>query len=202
MWEIMQVCLEWVLIICLSSSTSRQEVVQAEMLPYLTATNPYYFPVVIIPVLVLCRRLSTEVSKSVLPVTLPFSYRRSNTSSTNNTLTRYLPEEEVYLAHNYRNLHSFFGLHICWSRWSDSSGFTHAHVHANFNSHTTSSPLPLVPHTTYSHFIISIHKEGIFTVFAAFLPLLLSLYFHKTMRMWWGHHQHCVPWIITHQFKL
>jgi len=50
--------------------------VHAEMLPYTTATNPYYFPVVIVPVLVLCLRLSTKVSKSMqgqLPVTLKFS---------------------------------------------------------------------------------------------------------------------------------
>jgi len=33
---------------------SQQEDVQAEMLPYTKATNPYYFPVVIVPVFVLC----------------------------------------------------------------------------------------------------------------------------------------------------
>jgi len=42
--------------------------VQAEMLPYMTTTNAYYFPV-----LDLYLRLSTEVGKSALPVTLPFS---------------------------------------------------------------------------------------------------------------------------------
>jgi len=56
-----------------SNLTSRQGVLQAEMLPYKSTTNPYYFPVVIVPVLVLCLRLSTEVGKSVLPETLPFS---------------------------------------------------------------------------------------------------------------------------------
>ena len=40
--------------ICAASLTSRQEVVQAGMLLYKTATNPCCFPVVIVPVLVLC----------------------------------------------------------------------------------------------------------------------------------------------------
>jgi len=57
----------------LSTLTSQHEVVQAEMLPYTIATNPYYFPMVIEPVLVLCLRLSPEVTKSTLPVTLPFN---------------------------------------------------------------------------------------------------------------------------------
>ena len=48
------------------------EVVLAEMLLY-TATTPYYIPVVIAPVLVQCLSLSTKVSKSALPVTLPFN---------------------------------------------------------------------------------------------------------------------------------
>jgi len=56
----------------LSSLTSGQ-VVQAEMLLYMTATSPYYFSVVIATSTVLCLRLSTKVSKSALPVTLPFS---------------------------------------------------------------------------------------------------------------------------------
>lgn len=43
---------------------SQQEVVQAKMLPHMTATNPYYFPVMIVPVLFL--RLSTKASKSML----------------------------------------------------------------------------------------------------------------------------------------
>jgi len=43
----------------LSSLTSQHEVVQAKMLPYMIATNPYYFPMVIELVLVLCLRLST-----------------------------------------------------------------------------------------------------------------------------------------------
>ena len=42
--------------------------IQGEMLPYTMATNPYYFLVVIVPVLVLC------LSRSTLPVTLPFIY--------------------------------------------------------------------------------------------------------------------------------
>ena len=55
----------------LSSLTSQQEVGKAEMLPPTTATNPYYLPVVIVPVLVLCLRLSIKVCKSMLPVSLP-----------------------------------------------------------------------------------------------------------------------------------
>jgi len=46
-------------------------VVQAEMLLYTIATN---FPVVIVLV-VLCLRLSTEVGKSTLPATLHFQWR-------------------------------------------------------------------------------------------------------------------------------
>lgn len=41
-----------------------------EALPNMTTTNPYYFPVVIVPLL--CLGLSTKVGKPVLPVTLPF----------------------------------------------------------------------------------------------------------------------------------
>jgi len=40
------------------------------MLPYMTTTNPYCFPVVTVPVLVLGLRLSIKVSKSALPVTV------------------------------------------------------------------------------------------------------------------------------------
>jgi len=47
--------------------------VQAEMLLHTTATNPYYFPVVIVPVLVLCLRFNRG-RQCVLPVTFPFSY--------------------------------------------------------------------------------------------------------------------------------
>ena len=62
----------------LSTVASRQEDVQAEMLPYTMATNPYYFPVVIVPVFVLCLRLSTSPH---LPVTLPFKYHTRLSSS-------------------------------------------------------------------------------------------------------------------------
>jgi len=48
------------LIIGLSGLTSWQKVVQAEMLPYTTATNPNYFPGVVVPVLVQCLRLATS----------------------------------------------------------------------------------------------------------------------------------------------
>jgi len=57
----------------LSSLTSQLEDGRAEMLPYMSATKPYSFPVVIVSVLVRYLRLSTEVSKSALPVTLPFT---------------------------------------------------------------------------------------------------------------------------------
>ena len=49
-------------IIGLSSLTSWQEVVQAEMLPYMTSTNRYYFPAVIVPVLVLCLHQSRSAN--------------------------------------------------------------------------------------------------------------------------------------------
>jgi len=59
--------------------TSQQEVVQAEMLPYMTATSPYYFPLV----LVLCLRLSSKVSKSTLPrsvnIDITLGYPAANT---------------------------------------------------------------------------------------------------------------------------
>jgi len=41
-----------------------------EALSNMTTTNPYYFPVVIVPLLYL--GLSTKVGKPVLPMTLPF----------------------------------------------------------------------------------------------------------------------------------
>jgi len=40
--------------------------VEAEMLLYMTTTNLYYFPVVTVPVMVLC----LTINKSTLPVTL------------------------------------------------------------------------------------------------------------------------------------
>ena len=73
-------CDEWssvrnhgLLNIGLSILTSWQEIVQAEMLPYMTVTNPHYFLVVIGTSTVLCLRLSSKVSKSTQPVTLSFS---------------------------------------------------------------------------------------------------------------------------------
>jgi len=60
--------------------------VQAEMLLYMTATSPYYFPVVVAPVLVLCLEFNRG-QQCVLPVTFPFSniditlaYPAANTS--------------------------------------------------------------------------------------------------------------------------
>ena len=53
-------------IIGLSSLRSQLEDVQAEPLPFTRC----FFPVAIVPVLVLCLRLATKVSKSALPVTL------------------------------------------------------------------------------------------------------------------------------------
>ena len=45
------------------------------MLPYMTATKPYYYPVVIVPMLIgAVSQTINKVSKSALPVTLPFRY--------------------------------------------------------------------------------------------------------------------------------
>jgi len=69
------------LITGLPSLRSQQGVVQEETLPYTTTTNPYYFPLVIVPVLHVCLRLYTKVGKSTLPVTLPFRYHTRLPSS-------------------------------------------------------------------------------------------------------------------------
>jgi len=53
--------------------TSQLEDVQAEMLPYTMATKPYSFLWWLYHYWC-CLRLSNKVSKSALPVTLPFSY--------------------------------------------------------------------------------------------------------------------------------
>jgi len=46
---------------------SQLAVVEAEMLPCMTSVNPYYFPAMIVPVLVLYPILSTEISTYALP---------------------------------------------------------------------------------------------------------------------------------------
>ena len=65
----------------------------------------------------------------------------------------------------------FLGLYFCWSGSSSSPSFTHAFIHTNFTSYTTSSPLSF--HMTHSHFIISTSNclEAISTAFANFLFL-------------------------------
>ena len=65
---------------------------QAEMLPYMTSTNPYYFPAVIVPVLVL--RLYQPRSASPCSQWHPV-YK--------DTFTCYLPRLEVHSTRNYHN---------------------------------------------------------------------------------------------------
>jgi len=60
------------------------EDVQEEMLYhiYMTATKPYYFPVVIVPMLIgAVSQTINKVSKPALPVTLPFRYHTKLSSS-------------------------------------------------------------------------------------------------------------------------
>jgi len=69
------------------------------------------------------------------------------------------------------NFHSFFeGLHICCSMHVigviRQSGFTHALIHANFTSHTTSSPLSV-------HMAFSLHHPGMPS--PSYLPTFSSL---------------------------
>jgi len=47
---------------------------QEGMLPYMIATNQYNFPVLVVPVLVLCLRLSTKVNTSTLPVPVQLTH--------------------------------------------------------------------------------------------------------------------------------
>ena len=128
------------------------------MLPYTMATNPYYFPVVITLVLVLCLRLSTEVSKSMLPViiqqlTLVVLKSRWHT----------IFQDRKCIQHAITVFgHSSFGWHFCWSGWSGSSGspaFTHALIHTNFTSHTTTSPFPSPP-THNSPSLLHLYIQG------------------------------------------
>ena len=87
-------------------------------IPCMMATDSYYFPVVIIAVLVLCLRLSTKVSKSTLPHSdITLSCPAGYTNSTKDTLTCYLPKPEVHSICNEHNC-PLFVLHFCWSRWS------------------------------------------------------------------------------------
>ena len=79
------------------------------------ATNSYYLPVVIVPVLVLCLSLSTKVSRSALPhsdITLSCPAGYTNTGSTKDTLTCYLTKPEVHSICNDHNC-PLFVLHFC-----------------------------------------------------------------------------------------
>ena len=91
----------------LSSLTSWQEVVQAEMLPYMTSTNPYYFPAVIVPVLVLCLYQPRSTARTASDIPFTPGYSAAYTGSTKDTLTHSLPRPEVHSTCNYYNC-SFF----------------------------------------------------------------------------------------------
>jgi len=156
-------------IVDLSSLTSWQEVVLADMLLYTTATNPYYFPVVILPVLVLCLRLVHAVSDT------PIQHH--------NTLTCSLPVQEVHSTCNHHNCWSFlFSLHF--ADLGDQGYpavqllYTHILIHASFTIHTTSSPLPSDPPTQNSLSLLLCiqggHLHSICQLSHLFLGLLLN----------------------------
>jgi len=107
-------------------STSRQEIVQAEMPPYMTATNPFllscdnmykYWCCVsdyqLRSASAYCQRHSYSVN-----VDITLGYPAANTSSTKGTLTHYLRRPEVHSTHNYHNCSFFVWLHFCWSGWA------------------------------------------------------------------------------------
>jgi len=159
--------------------------------------------VVIVPVLVLCLRISTKVSKSLLPVTLPLSqhqyhtlgYPAANTSTTIDT--HYFLRPEV---HSRPEVLSLFAFHFCWSGWSGSSSspaFTCALIHANITSHTTSTSLLSPP----THNSLSLHnlciQEGHLHSTCQLSHLFLCLLLVNSNEKWWRHHQHCISGIIT-----
>jgi len=91
--------------------------------------------------------------------------------------------------------HSYFGKLLIRVIWQ--SCFTYALIHANFISHTTSSPFPSPPtHDSLSLHNLTVSKEAISIVFAMPSHLFLSLLILKKRK--WRHHQHKISWIITH----
>ena len=84
----------------------------------------------------------------------------------------------------------FFGFYFCWSGWLGSFGspaFTHVLIHANFSSHTASSPLPSPP--TVAHDSLSLHHlciQGghLYHFFHLFLSLFLLNSNEKVVEAW------------------
>ena len=109
-----------------------------------------------------CLRPSTKVSKSMLPVTLPFRYH-----------TRFPVQDWKFIQHAITIIAYSFLACIFVIR---QSGFYTCLIHATFSSHTTSSP-SISSHMTYSHIIISVSKEAIPTVFLNFLVSSSDFYF-------------------------
>ena len=189
-------------IIGLSSSTSQQEEKCYHIAT--TITNPCYFPVVIVPVLVLFSdQLSSEVSK---PNDTPILNQLTSIShQVIQQLTLVVLKHVDTLSSKTRsaliqNPITIIGLSFLASTFADLCDPGHPCSSPAFICMQTSLatqlvlPSPLLPHTTHSHFIISMSKEAISTVFA---NLLIS-----SMRKWWRHHQPCIYGITRHNSKL
>jgi len=169
------------------------------MLPCMTASNPQYLPVVSVPLLVLSQA-AIVVSKSTLPVTLPFSeyqYRnRLSSSSTKDTLTCYLPRPEVHSTCNYQICSFFSALYFCWSRWSGSLASIHL-IHPNFTCYTSYSPLS-------SHRQLSLTSSSLYPrrpssqLSHLFLVLLLKSD-ENVMETYCQHYQHSTQSSQTHR---
>jgi len=137
----------------------------------------------------LCLRLSTKVSKSVVTANDNSiqGYPAANASSAKGMLRCYIPRLEVQLP----QLPILYLACIFGDPGDPAVWLLHVLIHANFTSHTS---LPSPP--THAHFIISVSKEAISTVFSISSSVFS---FERVMRKWWRHHYHC---LITHQFKL
>ena len=97
------------LIVGVSSLTSWQEVVQTEMLPYATATNPYYFPVVTGAVSQIINRVQQVHAASDTPIqSTSISHYVIPAANTRITLTCYVLRLEVHSTHIIA--HSLFWL--------------------------------------------------------------------------------------------
>ena len=112
--------------------------------------------------------------ESALPVTLLIGSMISHQQLTLEVLKThwhyYIFQDWKCIQHTIIN--SFLGLLYCRSGWSDSLTFTHALTHETSLSIALvlpSSLNSLLPHTTHSHFIFSVSKEAISTVFDNFL---------------------------------
>ena len=147
------------------------------MLLYATTTSPYYFTVVIVPVLVLCLRLTTKVSKSTLPVTLPsvninidikLGYPASTKLKSWHAISSKTVSTIIAIIDRF-----FFGLHF-----ADPGDPAVRLLHVPLSTQTSLAipqvlPSPLLPHMTHCHFI-SPYPRGPPTQYLPSLPSLPS----------------------------